>query len=838
MIYYIDPIHGGAENNGLTPETARLTYTDLELKPGDSVLFRRGSVIRDRLIRVPGDESGYITYGAYGEGEVPVFVGSADVSDPADWTEERPNVWRYTKELSTEACNFIYTNQDGTTVGGTLRWEEDYLCAQGDWHDTRMGMAEQKTVPDVKKVLVYSVGNPGQVYRHIECALWGRRNLSNNVPYTVTEDLGFFGSGVHAMSGGSHHMIIRRCSFCFIGGSVWNRNLRIRFGNGVEFWEQGDDILIEDCYFNEVFDSCITHQGSSKCQPAHNLVMRNNFFANYGMGAYEGRDQMSVNSCFRDNICLYAGYGFSGYGDTKPRSSEIYPQPMGHHLFMWRIPEASEGGCLDIGGNTFLDAAGAAMYSIISPEAEAQMKMHDNRYYTGNRKLFNRIGGKSYAPREFGEYLREYGEDGAVYLDAMPDPYRIRRDWCEKTGCSDMGLSLLPNRLPENAYFIGSTEQDAMGYLPGDEITFRLKLVHEGEPMECASYSYTMRDDWGNHEEGVSPGGSEFTYTVKAGKPGYIHLIVKACGEDGKPMKECDIFEGGACVGFDEITQTGRIPDDFDEFWQTVIREELDPVKPDVIEKNLFKCGDPGDDVYDMKIACPGPASVSGYLRIPKNAPEKSLPIIVSCMGYSVASAPIPTKAHAIQLYINPHGLENGRPLAYYKQLERDVYRGFGFKREENGDPHTVYFKYMVLRVLQAIRYCRTLPEWDGVNVKTVGGSMGAFQATAAAALDPGVNCLVISKPWLCDLRAADSGKLRGWRPESDTGLDYYDTASFASRVRCETVLDSGLGDYVCPPSGVTALYRNLRGRKRFVMFQNRTHPYTAPEYSVYEING
>jgi len=100
------------------------------------------------------------------------------------------------------------------------------------------------------------------------------------------------------------------------------------------------------------------------------------------------------------------------------------------------------------------------------------------------------------------------------------------------------------------------------------------------------------------------------------------------------------------------------------------------------------------------------------------------------------------------------------------------------------------------------------------------------------------VNSLQICKPWLCDLRAVQAGKLGGWRPEAAPGLDYYDTASFASRVRCETDLDSGLGDYVCPPSGVTALYHNLRGKKHFIMFQNRTHPYTAPEYSSYEING
>ena len=136
------------------------------------------------------------------------------------------------------------------------------------------------------------------------------------------------------------------------------------------------------------------------------------------------------------------------------------------------------------------------------------------------------------------------------------------------------------------------------------------------------------------------------------------------------------------------------------------------------------------------------------------------------------------------------------------------------------------------------LKFCGTASWLGATNVTVSGGSMGAFQATAAAALDSGVNKLIICKPWLCDLRAAEAGKLGGWRPEAAAGLDYYDTASFASRVRCETVLDSGLGDYVCPPSGVTALYHNLRGTKRFVMFQNRTHPYTAPEYATYEING
>ena len=80
MIYYIDPMHGCPEADGLSPENARSEYRDLTLNPGDQVLFRRGSFIRANLERKPGTAEAPITYGAYGEGENPVFCGSVDVS--------------------------------------------------------------------------------------------------------------------------------------------------------------------------------------------------------------------------------------------------------------------------------------------------------------------------------------------------------------------------------------------------------------------------------------------------------------------------------------------------------------------------------------------------------------------------------------------------------------------------------------------------------------------------------------------------------------------------------------------------------------------------------------
>ncbi len=829
MIYYIDRNHGNPAADGVTPATARADYRDLPLIPGDTVLFKRGTFVRENLERTPGTPDAPITYGAYGDGENPVFCGSVDVSDTAKWTEIRPNIWKYTEPLPSEACNFIY---DNGRIGATLRWEENLLCAQGDWYDSRMGCRKQHFSPEEEKVLLYSEGNPGEVYSHIECAVWGRRNLSANANCTVCEDLCFYGSGVHGISGGSHHVTVRRCSFLFIGGAVWNRQLRIRFGNAIEFWERGDDILIEDCYFNNIYDSCITHQGTQKCKPAENFIMRRNLFVNYGMGAYEGRDKMAIGMEFTDNLCLHAGGGFSGFGDTKPRKSEIYPQPMGHHLFMWRIPEATENGSFLVANNRFYDATGAAMYAIISPEADAQMTMRDNKYWTTNASLMNLVRGTAYRPDEFDKYLSEYGEVGAEYV--TPDLAAEVDAWFAQTGCTRLGV-VFTDRLPAQRYFLGSTEKDSLSYEIGEEMLFRVTLTEEGTPITAPNFKYVRHGDDGIIDTGMVDGTSGvFEYRTSSACAGYVHLTVTACDENGNPLKGYDIFEGGACADFDNIKQYGKIPADFDDFWRRVITTELDPVAPAEIEKNEFACGDPGDIVYDVKIACPGGMPVSGYLRLPRSAEPGSLPINVGYMGYSVTGAPIPNKGRAIQFNINPHGIENGKTFEFYQNLERTKYGGFGFNREENKNPDTVYFKYMILRALQAIRYCKTLELWDGKTVNLCGGSMGAFQATSAASLDRDVTHLEINVPWMCDLRGVEGKRLGGWRPAVDDGLDYYDTVSMASRVTCPVSVSAGLGDYVCPPSGVTALFHNLTCPKTLVMMQNKTHPYTAPEYSTY----
>jgi cephalosporin-C deacetylase-like acetyl esterase len=40
----------------------------------------------------------------------------------------------------------------------------------------------------------------------------------------------------------------------------------------------------------------------------------------------------------------------------------------------------------------------------------------------------------------------------------------------------------------------------------------------------------------------------------------------------------------------------------------------------------------------------------------------------------------------------------------------------------------------------------------------------------------------------------------------------------------------AGLGDYTCPPSGVTVFYNNVKAPKKITYVQGSTHGFTPPD--------
>lgn len=96
-VFYIDSSQGSDSADGQSPQTAWRTLEKVNtapLQPGDSVLFRRGTLYRGCLSTVSGTEGRPVTYGAYGEGPKPIIQPSLDFNSPQPWTEVSPGIWR------------------------------------------------------------------------------------------------------------------------------------------------------------------------------------------------------------------------------------------------------------------------------------------------------------------------------------------------------------------------------------------------------------------------------------------------------------------------------------------------------------------------------------------------------------------------------------------------------------------------------------------------------------------------------------------------------------------------------------------------------------------------
>lgn len=391
----------------------------------------------------------------------------------------------------------------------------------------------------------------------------------------------------------------------------------------------------------------------------------------------------------------------------------------------------------------------------------------------------------------------------------------------------------------EELTFTCATDKDALAYQPGDTMVFTIQVLADGKAVDGRKLRWSRRGDDQKTDQGeaVSAAGQPLTITTACDKPGFVHVVVAVLGEDGKPVKNAknqDVKgEFGAAVHPEKLAGAGE-PADFDAFWtrQKAKLQEV-PVSAELVP---VASKNPDFEVFEATIPCPGGKPVSGYLTRPKGAAPKSLGARASFMGYGVSSANPDYQPKTVSLAINAHGIPNGKEPAFYDDLKAGALKGYAFDKGENADPEKAYFNGMALRVLRALEYLKSLPEWNGKELAVNGGSQGGLQALWAAGLDGDVTACTAWKPWCCDLAGPSLGRVRGWRPDWVEGLGYYDAVNHAKRIRCPVTVTSGLGDYVCPPSGITALYNSIPGKRSIIYIQGSTHgfdPAGAAKYTL-----
>ena len=366
---------------------------------------------------------------------------------------------------------------------------------------------------------------------------------------------------------------------------------------------------------------------------------------------------------------------------------------------------------------------------------------------------------------------------------------------------------------------VGTTDNPTALYAPGALMTFRIQLEEEGRLVVGKKLAWTRTGEDGLTEQGTAVSADEpLVITTSLGKPGFVRVLVSAVDDAGKVIANGSgkkvVFDGGAGVQPEKLQGVAE-PADFDAYW-TRQKELLAKVPLAVTEMKSVPVTNANVVTADIKIACAGGMPVSGYFSKPAGAVPRSAGARLNFQGYGVVSA-LRADAQAgdpqkpmLVLNINAHGIENGRPAEFYDNLKKTVLKGYAFDPGQNARAETAYFNGMVMRVLRALEFLKAQPEWDGKTLMVTGGSQGGFQSLIAAGLDRDVTYCSAAKPWCCDLGGVTLGRLKGWRPDYTDALGYFDPVNHAKRIRCETLITSGLGDYVCPPSGVSVLYNNI----------------------------
>ncbi len=393
------------------------------------------------------------------------------------------------------------------------------------------------------------------------------------------------------------------------------------------------------------------------------------------------------------------------------------------------------------------------------------------------------------------------------------------------TALPDAAPPASTNAVRQTAAFVVTADRPDGVYRQGEPIVFSVRMTENGKPVAGRKLAYTLQGDGGFEKKGELISAPEpVTVTTRLDCPGWINLKVTGSDAAGKPIPWWTLTGiAGAAVDPFQVRTGQAAPADFDAFWADQ-KTRLAKVPLNLSEtpgaqapaETRFRALTIKADIGT------GLRPLTALVTFPTNAAPKSLGARLSFPGAGIRSAAFNTQENTISLTMNVHGVDDFQPEAYYLAL-----RNGGLKdyiRLGAGDRETFYYRGVFLRILRALDYVKSRPEWDGKTLVVTGGSQGGGLALVAAGLDPAVSRCVAGMPALCDHLGYTRNQFSGWPQlvpldrKTKQPLDeaiaktsgYYDAAVFAARIRVPVEVSIGLRDTTCPPTSVFAAFNAL----------------------------
>lgn len=366
--------------------------------------------------------------------------------------------------------------------------------------------------------------------------------------------------------------------------------------------------------------------------------------------------------------------------------------------------------------------------------------------------------------------------------------------------------------------------EDAL-YTLGEDIKVTVTMTHNGEPCSEVLTCLVSKDYYGPSKKSskVQMADGKYEMTGRLDEPGFWQVKFLFKTPEGHTVAQTV----GAGVDPYQIKRSMPVPGDFHKYWKK--QKDMQAKVPVNVRLTPAKTKTKGVVAYDVQADCLT-GNFSGYIAMPEGSAPKSLPAMVLCHGAGVASSRLSVaekwaKEGILVLDFNVHGLPNGQPQSFYKDLYKGELKQYYLYDTKDRD--SLFFRTMILRLLRAFDIVTDRPEWDGKNLIAFGRSQGGAQALIAGGLDPRIGLVCAEIPALCDVTGYAAHRMAGW-PKWDiidkegnitdenalNNIRYVDAINFVPDMKAKCYMTVGYIDLSCCPTGVFAVYNEVPTEK------------------------
>ena len=412
--YYVSNA-GSDSNNGQSESSPWQTLSKVNaasLTAGDAVLFKCGNSWYGQLIPKSGSSSARITYGAYGTGNKPLIHASLTKMSASDWENQGSNIWRSASTHASEIGNVLFNN----SICGVRKYSDGTLTTQGHYY--------YNTSTDYIKI--YSTSNPATYYSDVKLLSAVILVSLNNKSNVNIKDLNLsYTSGYSVVGNTVTGLNLSNLTMIWIGGQTHAGE--VRKGNAVEFWNNCQNAVVENCTVGEVFDAGLSNQGDDANQS--NITYRKNVIYNCEYSyEYFLDGGTTANIIFENNTCVDAGLGWG----HKQRTG-----PTGRHIRIAGTPPNTTN--FVVRNNIFSDAIDVLNYTRDIEGLESKFTFNYNAYYQTLGSNLAQIKMVPYAT--FAAYKSATGWEAnsintnPLFVDAANHDYRLAAN----SPCIDAG---------------------------------------------------------------------------------------------------------------------------------------------------------------------------------------------------------------------------------------------------------------------------------------------------------------------------------------------------------------------------------------------------------------